>query len=154
METTTRLHSICCPNLIEQLACSTAACFISCTLGDTENMISTAGQWHTQASTGTHTPTCTDINSCEHMYNPFPNIRIRISSWTRMLHCIYKQIWCKPFPGACCLLVRGRLRCSAVSWCSHFLLIIANHLQSMLLAASQVGGKRSATVRHVTVTRK
>ncbi len=42
METTTRLQSICSPNLIKQLTRSSVPCFISCTLGDMKNMSSAA----------------------------------------------------------------------------------------------------------------
>lgn len=69
IQTTARLQSICCCNLVEELTSKTEACFIPCVLGGMENMISTAQQWHihTHIPTGTCTPTQADINSCKRM---------------------------------------------------------------------------------------
>lgn len=75
METTTRLQSICYPNLIEQLTRISVPRFISCALGDMENMSSAQlnNDTHPQAHTHPLVVTRMHAHTC---LNPFPSIHI------------------------------------------------------------------------------
>lgn len=73
METTTRLQSICNPNLIEQLTRSSVACFVSYTCGNMENMSSTATLWHTR---GKHPRLLTQQHAHRYL-NPFSSFHIQ-----------------------------------------------------------------------------
>lgn len=88
METTTRLQSICSPNLIKQLTRSSLLCFIPCTLGDMENMSSTFKEWHTH--TYIYAPMRTDTNCMHAQALSFLPAFISTHVLMDMLHYIHK----------------------------------------------------------------
>lgn len=90
METTTRLQSICYPNLIELLTCVSVPHFVSCTLGDMENMSSTQlnNDTHTHTYICRHTHAHLQWHECMHMHKPFFQHSTRVHM--DMLHYIHK----------------------------------------------------------------